>query len=405
MDIFALIKKIKRVFYLLFPNRRVFVCSGRGTSKCLNLSPKIQICFTCIAILFGSFFISVFIECRNLNEQNLEQEKQIRLFTNVYKQVLSDVGVVNEELKSFIDFVNIDKKNEEQQKILNNVALLQFKIDRFQNDNNLVYKSDMLNDEYLLVQRDLLENQVKQYKQKLMGEEQKFSSLKQQQGDLIKRFDNVIQGKIDNVNSNLYGVQKTLQSVNFSLNKFAKHKKGKINVGGPLYLKKLPEDIEKLTVDTVNIQNKLNYLDNLNYLQKIMPLGNPLEKVRVTSSFGAREDPFRDMPAKHEAVDLGGIVGEPVFATAPGKVVRAGSWGWYGNMVEIDHGMGFRTRYAHLDKIFVSKDDAVQQGDKIGVVGNTGRSTGAHLHYEVRVNGYAVDPIHFIGAKRNVFKN
>ena len=111
------------------------------------------------------------------------------------------------------------------------------------------------------------------------------------------------------------------------------------------------------------------------------------------------------MPARHEAVDLRGITGEPVYTRAPGKVVRAGMWGWYGNMVEIDHGMGIRTRYAHLDKIFVRRGETVRAGDRIGSVGSTGRSTGSHLHYEIRVRGYAVDPMNFIKAKKNVFQS
>lgn len=405
MRVSCLLKKIKDVFYLVFPNRRFIVCSGKGTSSCFVISSKIQIIFVFfIFSLLTLLFISV-VEVRGLNEQLFEQKNQIENFSTVYRQVFSDIDVVDSELKKFVDLLSDEEKSKERKKILFDLALLQSKIEDFRKKSLFEYKVEKLENEYLVVQRDLLENQVKHYKQKLIGEEHKYLSLKEQQEDLVKHFDNVIQGKIDSVSNNLYGVQKTLNSVNFSLNKYAKRKKRKINVGGPLYIKKMPEDIEKLTINTVNIRDKINYLDNLNYLTKIMPLGSPLEKIRITSAFGAREDPFRDMPARHEAVDLGGIVGEPVFATAPGKVVKAGSWGWYGNMVEIDHGMGFRTRYAHLDKIFVSTDDAVQEGDKIGVVGNTGRSTGSHLHYEVRVNGYAVDPVHFIGAKRNVFKN
>ncbi|MCQ2965795.1 MAG: peptidoglycan DD-metalloendopeptidase family protein [Alphaproteobacteria bacterium] len=380
------------------------MCSEKGTSRCFVLSSKVQILCTFTCIFIGVFFVVSIARINKLSELYFEQKQQINHFSMMYRQVLSNIDIVNEELKNFVDLVDVEDGSNEHKKVLANLALLQSKIEDFYKNNTFNHKIEMLRKEHLMVQRDLLENQVKQYKQKLVGEEQKYLSLKEQQGNLVKRFDNVIQGKIDDVNSNLYGVQKTLHSVSFSLNKYAKRKKKKFNIGGPFF-KEMPEDIEQLTVDTINIRDKIDYLDSLNYLKKIMPLGSPLEKIRITSVFGAREDPFRDMPARHEAVDLGGIVGEPVFATAPGKVIKAGSWGWYGNMVEIDHGMGFRTRYAHLDKIFVSKDDAVQEGDKIGVVGNTGRSTGAHLHYEVRVNGYAVDPVNFIGAKRNVFKN
>ncbi|MBS6472702.1 MAG: M23 family metallopeptidase [Acetobacter sp.] len=167
----------------------------------------------------------------------------------------------------------------------------------------------------------------------------------------------------------------------------------------------MPQKGNRVNISLVSLNQRLDKLYDLTALQNALPIGKPISRIRVTSPFGAREDPFQGVPARHEAVDLGGMTGEPIHATAPGKVLRAGRWGWYGNMVEIDHGLGFRTRYAHMDKIFVSKGDAVRTGDQIGTVGSTGRSSGSHLHYEIRVRGYAVDPMSFMKAERNVFKD
>ncbi len=125
------------------------------------------------------------------------------------------------------------------------------------------------------------------------------------------------------------------------------------------------------------------------------PLGGPLQ---MTSTFGYRTDPFLGRPALHSGVDLRDDYGAPVKATAAGVVTQAGPNGGYGNMVEIDHGGGLATRYAHLSAISVTPGQRVAPGGVIGRVGSTGRSTGPHLHYEVRMDGEAVDPARFLRA-------
>ena len=137
------------------------------------------------------------------------------------------------------------------------------------------------------------------------------------------------------------------------------------------------------------------------YLQTLVavPLRKPvIGDVDMSSPFGMRMDPFNGRPAIHTGIDLRGEVGEPVHATAAGRVSLAGREGGYGNMVEIDHGNGLATRYGHLSEIDVKVGQMVRIGETIGHIGSTGRSTGPHLHYETRVNGEAVDPQKFLRA-------
>ena len=112
----------------------------------------------------------------------------------------------------------------------------------------------------------------------------------------------------------------------------------------------------------------------------------------MSSGFGMRMDPFLRSPAMHTGLDMRGDTGDPVRVTANGTVTIAGDNGGYGKMVEVDHGNGFATRYAHLSAIDVKVGQAVKIGQIIGKIGSTGRSTGPHLHYETRVDGEAVDP-------------
>jgi murein DD-endopeptidase MepM/ murein hydrolase activator NlpD len=139
-------------------------------------------------------------------------------------------------------------------------------------------------------------------------------------------------------------------------------------------------------------------LDSLEHSAISIPSIHPIEeaKLEFSSYFGVRSDPFNGHAAMHEGVDLPGPVGTPVYATADGIVDRAGRDGGYGNMVEIDHGKGIQTRYGHLSKILVSTNEKVKRGQLIALMGSTGRSTGSHLHYEVRIDGRAVNPMPFL---------
>ncbi len=127
-----------------------------------------------------------------------------------------------------------------------------------------------------------------------------------------------------------------------------------------------------------------------------IPSMQPVDDVKLTSSFGIRSDPFHGSAAMHAGVDIPGPQGTPIYATADGVVGRAGRAGGYGNLITVNHGKGIETRYGHLSKILVSANTRVRRGQLIGLMGSTGRSTGSHLHYEVRIDGAAVNPMPFM---------
>lgn len=137
---------------------------------------------------------------------------------------------------------------------------------------------------------------------------------------------------------------------------------------------------------------------------RALPLAAPLDQYWVSSGFGEREDPFTGEMATHSGIDMVAPLGSKIRATAPGTVVFAGRHGRYGNLVEIDHGHGIATRYAHLSKVLVEAGQEVELGDPIGVMGNSGRSTGPHVHYEVRYGEEPLDPMKFLAAGHRLFK-
>ncbi len=144
--------------------------------------------------------------------------------------------------------------------------------------------------------------------------------------------------------------------------------------------------------------NSWKKLDQLQDGVIAIPSDKPIRTlVTFSSGFGVRSDPFRGGAAMHPGIDLSGPYGTPIYATAEGTVLRAG-WnsGGYGNLIEIDHGRGISTRFGHLSAIMVQAGDHITRGQLIGRMGSTGRSTGNHLHYEVRIDGRAVNPIPFM---------
>ena len=167
--------------------------------------------------------------------------------------------------------------------------------------------------------------------------------------------------------------------------------------GGPFLAMDQPFDE---SIDALG--SALDKLDSAKRAASRAPIAHPLKGQAITSRFGPRKDPFNRRRAMHSGIDFRAGFGHPVRASGAGTVVKAGHAGGYGRLVEIDHGNGIRTRYAHLNKIRVRKGQTVSVGDRIGDVGSSGRSTGPHLHYEVRKNGKAIDPIRFLRAGKRV---
>ncbi|MGO4194447.1 peptidoglycan DD-metalloendopeptidase family protein [Rhizobium sp. YAF28] len=166
-------------------------------------------------------------------------------------------------------------------------------------------------------------------------------------------------------------------------------------VGGP-YVE--PESNDDFNNSLVQLDGALTRLETVRSTAESLPFRNPAIGKEVTSPFGNRRDPFLGRLALHSGIDFRFSPGERIRPTAPGKVTAAGWTGGYGNMVEVDHGNGISTRYGHMSEILVKVGDTVDRNNVIGLAGSTGRSTGTHLHYEVRQDGHAVDPIYFMNA-------
>ena len=183
-------------------------------------------------------------------------------------------------------------------------------------------------------------------------------------------------------------------------------------LGGPLIEAKDPRapaavlDVDEAFASRIQrVARALSDTRALSVAAAAAPFGRPTALAATSSGFGVRYDPFNGHPAFHSGLDFAGGLLTPVVATGPGVVSFTGQRSGYGNTIEIDHGGGLKTRYAHLQSIGVRVGQQVGVGQRIGAMGSTGRSTGPHLHYEVWINGRAQNPDRFLRAGRYVLEN
>lgn len=180
-------------------------------------------------------------------------------------------------------------------------------------------------------------------------------------------------------------------------------------MGGPEYIyeessaytdTELMDALDSLTNKIEQRQQQLELIHSLltkrSLADQVYIAGRPIERGWMSSSFGRRSDPFTGRTSWHGGIDFAGKENSNVIATGAGVVVHSAPRSGYGNLVEIDHGDGYITRYAHLNEFIVAKGDIVKRGDAVGLMGCTGRCTGPHVHYEVLVNGRAVDPQRYV---------
>ncbi|MDP6708498.1 MAG: peptidoglycan DD-metalloendopeptidase family protein [Alphaproteobacteria bacterium] len=247
--------------------------------------------------------------------------------------------------------------------------------------------------------------------------ENRLTDLQEMQNSLIARIENGTEAHIGELEK---VIKLTGLDVEGLLDRMGDTAEG---IGGPLVGIAAPEGMSELaptplshpdSTDTLEdrFSNAINRMgaklarwSALNNVAERLPLAAPVTPYKLSSRFGKRRDPFTKRWAQHEGVDLSAPRRSPVLATAPGRVSFVGWKGAYGRMIEIDHGYGLKTRYGHLYRTYVKKGDQVIKQERIAVIGSSGRSTGRHLHYEVRFDGQPLDPKTFLKAGDHVFKD
>ena len=230
--------------------------------------------------------------------------------------------------------------------------------------------------------------------------ESKVIELKNTNEAIVQRVQDKTAGKLEDLENIIKhtGLNESELKKEYSDIKAEKLKHVHPSQGGPY----IPVDNVVLSPQAREMLGNLDELAILTQIVGNLPLATPIKHAEEQSVFGHRIDPFNGHLAFHSGLDLSAPAGSKVYSAADGEVVSAGRSGAYGNAIDIDHGFGVSTRYAHLSEILVKEGQHVKKGDAIGVEGSTGRSTGLHLHYEVRYHDQPMNPKKFLEAKRDV---
>lgn len=260
--------------------------------------------------------------------------------------------------------------------------------------------TDSLELRQVVLQRDLAVSEREGLANRVSALENQIREMESNELLLYHRFSEVAENKIA-------GIENSLSITGLDIDLLVKRQKGAFpGQGGPF----LP--ITQAAQDSGPLQESLNLLnanvDHLQDLQRLvtrLPLDAPVKNFEFNSSFGVRKDPFTGAMAQHLGLDMGVAYKTTVTSPGEGKVIRVAFDGSYGRMVEIDHGNGLVTRYAHLARAMVKEGDKVVRGTEIGQAGCSGRCSGPHLHYEVMFNGQHVNPLKFLKAGSDVFKS
>lgn len=267
---------------------------------------------------------------------------------------------------------NIAKKNEKKFKDINTELEQQLTLTKTQNEKTL---QELENEKSLLLAQLELESSKK------IAELEKINL--QQEMTFKEERDQLLSTAISELNARSDFIEDVISNIGIKV-KQNNSKSSQKNSGGP-YISANNEIYDNLIVRTDT------YLKTI----QTLPLGKPVNG-SISSWYGNRIDPINGKKAFHSGVDFRGRKGDPVFATADGKVVFAGKNGGFGNFIKINHGNGYKTSYGHLHNYHVKKGDRVTRGQIIGLVGNSGRSTGTHLHYEIHYKNKTVNPRKFM---------
>jgi len=416
--------------HTLFPFRQI-VFRSEGNVKCLNLTSRLQGAVSAVILVIGGWvaFSSASVMLHEI--QLAQKDAQIADVRVAYRSLLGEVadyqkrfsGVVSnleENHALMIKLAGQNNKLQEDLKSLGSTRQARADVEAtriaMQDDlnsvesqmqslaeRNFTLKDDMTTIETdlqdALTQRNTALLESTQMRRDIKVLENQLVSLEEKENATVER----LTGQTDN---HISTMENLVELAGLDVEDLMAGDEDLVaGQGGPfIEFKADGRPGGRLKAKLQNLENRLAYSESLQTVIKKLPLAVPMHGYYITSTFGKRRDPVNRRWAMHYGLDFGSTPRSPIYVTSPGKVTFAGWKGNFGKMVEVDHGAGIKTRYAHMSKLVVKKGQMVQFGDKIGVIGSTGRSTGNHLHYEVLFRDKGLDPMQLIKAGRHVFK-
>ena len=357
-------------------------------------------------ILWASWSTYVFVYHRPLLQKRTQQLEQVRAnherhmtdlqtYLTKFNELARNLNVIDDKILN-----DKDLKQAEKEKLMNSRVKTWGELDFLRTRITEMFKDEDFSPEYtklsdLSIEYELTRAENEELKKRNNQIIESMAEIASADTQIVDMVASITTENTEELRKNIKKIKSTVNALGLSeralitrANKFSSPIVG--SAFSPLdFDKEMDEKYKKLA-------DGLELWHGLRRLNEILPIGSPVKKMRITSNYGTRKDPFTGENKKHKGIDFAGKIGTELFAVAPGRVVSAGDRIGYGTTVEIDHGLGFTTLYAHLSQIMVSRGDWVRPGTVIGLGGSSGRSTGPHLHYEIRYKGAQFDPTKFV---------
>lgn len=367
---------------------RTLVIISKNTSKTIIITKKMQyLCLVVVLLVFSYLenFIDKSINSNVLIGSKNKEIKNLQAMNSYFKSEFDNMNTKLEKINQYFLIVEKNKSKNVEQK--NNKII------------NIIKKITNKEEQENLNQLTQINDQITKIENNISSRISKIEGAIQLTGLSFKKPNE------SNSLPNKKGQTSSNQAIEISLNESNILTKSQ---GGPL----LEDEDNKASFGNLNqkqinkfldaeAKNFKNEIDKLIFLEKIInyiPTSIPMRNHYISSGFGSRFDPITGNTATHQGLDFVGRKNEPVFSANDGTVIFAGYFGDYGNAIDIGHGLGITTRYAHLSKIVITNGQKVTKGQVIGYQGSTGRSTGDHLHYEVRYKNTPLNPRKFLEA-------
>ena len=401
-------RAVWRVLCRLYPARDITMISGG------DLISYRQTTFWRIArgmgkvilVIWAIWATYVFVYHRPLLQKRTRQLEEARAQHAQYMSDLNSFYAKYSELHKEMNDIDdklINSKNikkPEQEKLLKRrvniwaqIEMIGTRIKNMMTDEN--YTPEIKNLSDLSVEYELTREENRQLFESNQEMEKSIVIVSDASNQIYDRVSKMTKDNLDKINKDISKIRGSLASLGLNERALSQHAMAVNNsiVGGAISPFDLDKDIDQKYQD---LAEKIELWQGLSRAAVMLPLGAPVKKAVITSKYGDRVHPLDGKIKPHTGIDFSGKIGTPLYAVAPGKVIFVGDKSGYGKVVEIDHGMGFTTLYAHLSKFRIQRGDYVHAKDIVGLGGESGRTTGPHLHYEIRYNDKPFNPYSFV---------
>ena len=365
-----------------------------------------KFCVILTMFIWASWSTYVYVYHRPLLQKRTQQLEQIRnqhnrhmadlkVYLKKYNDLTRELNIMDDKLSKSDKLSDADKESllNNKSKIIGELDFLQSRISEMMGDENYTPEFEKMAE--ISTEFELVRNENDLLKQKNKQIIESANEISDADNAIVNAVSKLAADKTDELHKNLKKINNSIAKLGLSETKLIEQANKYSNqiIGTPFVQLNLGKNADEKYKKIAKDIEKWHGLDRLT---KVLPIGAPVANKTITSPYGIRKDPFTKVNKQHKGIDFAGKIGTELYAVAPGRVISAGERSGYGTTVEIDHGLGFTTLYAHLSKVNVSRGDWIRPGTVIGLGGSSGRSTGPHLHYEIRYKGTPFNPINFV---------